>query len=141
MEPSDQREQMKSNSDLMTRRLKNRERQRRYRARKRLEADMKKGSTLTNASPLQVEMQGSGVVGNHVSTVHCKRNWKKDARSAHAAMSRVSTSTNECLGEAEAKPLVQSEIPSVNFIVQNGSERSVTPGRRHWKAEARNKKS
>ncbi|KAL6349502.1 hypothetical protein AAG906_034159 [Vitis piasezkii] len=51
MKSVDQRERM------MTRRLKNRERQRRYRARKRLQADMERGSILNQSSPVPVELQ------------------------------------------------------------------------------------
>ncbi|KAL5724370.1 hypothetical protein ACHQM5_007641 [Ranunculus cassubicifolius] len=66
----------KSYDRVMARRLKNRERQRRYRARRRLEADMKK------ATPqLTVESQLNGCPEYQV---HCQRKWKDDARKAGA---------------------------------------------------------
>ncbi|BBH02887.1 hypothetical protein Prudu_013595 [Prunus dulcis] len=85
MKPIDQRERTRSRNDVLTRRLKNRERQRRYRARKRLEADMKKPSIIKQSPPPQVEVQMNGFVSNYVPRVHCKRDWKKDARRARVS--------------------------------------------------------
>ncbi|KAL7166877.1 hypothetical protein ACSBR2_037527 [Camellia fascicularis] len=158
MEPLDQREHVQSNNDIMSRRLKNRERQRRYRARKRLEADMKNANTTNNSTPLQVEVQVSGIPDNYVMRIHCQRDWKKDSRmAAHAAKKQkvISncaaiaglTSANESQSTlfpsgAEAMPPIESEFHStLNSHEQNNIERSVTPARRHWKADARKRKA
>ncbi|KAG5540116.1 hypothetical protein RHGRI_020371 [Rhododendron griersonianum] len=84
MEPRDERDHAKSNNDIMARRLKNRERQRRYRERKRLEADMKKAPTINSSKPLLLEMHVNRIPNNFVTTVRRRRDWKKDARRAHA---------------------------------------------------------
>ncbi|PSR89237.1 Formimidoylglutamase [Actinidia chinensis var. chinensis] len=84
MVPLDHDDHEKSINDIMNRRLKNRERQRRYRARKRLEADRKKLCSINNSDPLQIEMQIDGIPDKCVTRVHCRRNWKKDARKAHS---------------------------------------------------------
>ncbi|XAR54813.1 hypothetical protein NMG60_11030118 [Bertholletia excelsa] len=151
MTPTDQRDDATSNSDIMTRRLKNRERQRRYRARKRLEADMKKTCTLNNPTVIQVEPQVNEIILNNCVTgertsIHCRRNWKKDARRAHMVREQIGLSNeNQATllpsGAAEAKPPMENEFQRSNWPVQDGSERRITPGRRHWKAEARNKKN
>ena len=128
--------------DIMNRRLKNRERQRRYRARKRLEVDRRKSCSINNSSSLQID----GIPNKCVSRVHCRRDWKKDARRAHSLKEQevilngplvsglTSVSENQAtllLCGAEAK----------NSHVPDNSERRAIPGRRHWKADARNKKT
>ncbi|XVE65295.1 hypothetical protein DITRI_Ditri07aG0169400 [Diplodiscus trichospermus] len=80
-----------SYNDTMTRRLKNRERQRRYRARKRLEADMQKSRVLSQPTTPQVESQLKGILNNAMVRVHCKRDWKKDARQAHMCKGQEDT--------------------------------------------------
>nr|GMC85115.1 uncharacterized protein LOC109158477 [Ipomoea batatas] len=210
--PLDNKEQSLSHDELMIRRLKNRERQRRYRARKRLQADMNKAPnsdsnqytppqhaevpvTVTPeeyATPLNIkkvpdfpENQCSPVllevpvtVTQHyemplnaiaqecsrpvndtcqvpVTRVYCSRDWKRDARKAHALKQQEvrpevtpmpeSTSSNgsqTSLPQGNEADMVRNDrIPlDVSAQVNNETPR-FTPSRRHWKAEARNKKS
>lgn len=138
----DQGDLIKSRSDLMTRRLKNRERQRRYRARKRLEADMKK-SIVLNQSPTTPHMAQlpNGNFGSPVARVYCKRDWKKDARKAFAYK-----------GQDSMKPTFISATESQTSFVPSGNTAEAPGlivcetgkpklGRRDWKADARRKKS
>ncbi|KAL6979860.1 hypothetical protein U1Q18_021518 [Sarracenia purpurea var. burkii] len=147
MEPLDHMDPTKSINDIMTRRLKNRERQRRYRARKRLEADMKKAGTINSSTPFLLEMPANGIPSNSDTRTHCRRDWKKDARAAHAAKEQEVTLAIEYQvgtllpSGAEAKAPIESEFQSKNSHVQDNSERRLTPGRRHWKADARNRKN
>ncbi|KAM7525422.1 hypothetical protein LguiA_015324 [Lonicera macranthoides] len=138
MKPLGQREDSRSPPDLMTRRLKNRERQRRYRARKRLEADMKKASCITNQpSPLQVNIQQvNSIISNFVSRIYCKRDWKKDARRAHVP--------NDHEVRFNGRPVPDSTSTSGSqapVLDESEAHNRSTPSRRHWKAEARNKKN
>ncbi|EPS71027.1 hypothetical protein M569_03736, partial [Genlisea aurea] len=80
--------------ELLARRLKNRERQRRYRARKRHEADLKKASSsvlspttsrqLSSAElmsvPVEVDVSVCFAASGCSNRVYCPRDWKKDAR-------------------------------------------------------------
>lgn len=85
-------EDTKSNDGVLNQCLKNRERQRRYRARKRLEADLTKSDTsITAAQDFilkkearrdELQKQLSQVTINDTSRVYCKRKWK-EARLAH----------------------------------------------------------
>ncbi|XP_059641048.1 uncharacterized protein LOC132283152 [Cornus florida] len=151
----DQRELARSDEDIMARRIKNRERQRRYRARKRLEADMKKASVINQKPPPQVELQVNGIVNNCITRIYCQRNWKKDARKIHAVKEVVSIGplisdlTSGSESQASSLPSgANPERPLGNGFCSNkspildssGSERNAS-GRRHWKAEARNKKN
>lgn len=142
MEPHDQRDHAKSNNDIMARRLKNRERQRRYRERKRLEADMKKAPTINSSKPLLLEMHVNRIP-NYVTTNRRRRDWKKDARRAHAAKEQeVKLSNIAVAGFTSANENQFTLLPSeseANQPIQ--SERRFTPGRRHWKADARNQKN
>ncbi|XP_077242920.1 FAM50A-like protein [Tasmannia lanceolata] len=74
------RECSKSHHDLTARRLKNRERQRRYRARKRVVADMKNAELSNQSTSLQIEPHPGGVVTKFEARVYCHRKWKKEAR-------------------------------------------------------------
>lgn len=145
----------KSHADLLDRRLKNRERQRRYRARKRLEADSKKACTLKRSTPQQVEVQLSGVPENFTAKVYCKRNWKKDARNAHALMKSEAVSdrplvssltsvsqsqTPSLLSEAKAEQPSLQKNHSENFFRSVCAAKKYVPNRRNWKAEARKRK-
>ena len=147
MKSVDQRERM------MTRRLKNRERQRRYRARKRLQADMERGSILNRASPVPVELQLNEVCCT--TRVYCKRNWKKDAR-VRASQEQLKSAepltptvplVNESeapslLPEMKAKQLLENEMQSENSRSLDSREANGTVHRRRdWKADARNKKN
>ncbi|XP_054823695.1 uncharacterized protein LOC129321811 [Prosopis cineraria] len=152
----DQRAHIKGRSDILTRRLKNRERQRRYRARKRLEAETKKSSVVRDITPTtpQEEPRPKGNQ-NFMSRVYCNRDWKKDARRAHAhrreevtpngSIDHISKLTSEpeaaylASGKAELTQEIgiQSGSPGV---VNNETPRTVL-SRRDWKAEARKKKN
>lgn len=156
MKPIDQRERTRSRNDVLTRRLKNRERQRRYRARKRLEADMKKPSIIKQSPPPQVEVKMNGFVSNYVPRVHCKRDWKKDARRACvseypkvtpngcAVLTPMSTSESQTvlLSGTTADQLLDSETHSEISVNQNNFEMHRPKlCRRDWKADARKKKN
>ncbi|CAN0842907.1 hypothetical protein LINGRAHAP2_LOCUS3712 [Linum grandiflorum] len=96
----------------MTRRLKNRERQRRYRARKRLEADKGRSSVANiQSDPAKLDVGKGHRSSKYETRVHCTRKWKKEARR---------TSVHLAGDELGKKPSL---------------------GRRNWKAEARKKKS
>lgn len=151
MKSVDQGARSKGRNDIMTRRLKNRERQRRYRARKRLEAETKKPFVVEETAAVQVELQPNGNHNNFMTRIYCKRDWKKDARRAHVLKHQqmngsidpaTLTSVPEvaCLvigNKSETVPEVQSGPSSV---VRNETPRVVL-GRRDWKAEARRKKN
>ncbi|KAJ0970784.1 hypothetical protein J5N97_018743 [Dioscorea zingiberensis] len=135
--------------EVMVRRLKNRERQRRYRARKRLEEDIKKScmtqqctwlpneqqlcdtaTALGNQEvQLPAESQSDAVIIPSSDRVHCSRKWKQDARQAHL-FSNIENSPAEVLHSVE--PVLECESTVKN--IQTSSIR-----RRDWKAEARSK--
>ncbi|XP_057978202.1 uncharacterized protein LOC131164781 [Malania oleifera] len=156
--PFDQRAFSKSDADLMVRRLKNRERQRRYRARKRLEADAKRSCIVNQSTALQAEMGQSGMLNNRITRVHCVRNWKKDARRAHAskkhegasrgpliipALTLASESLTPCLPSGTlTDPTLECRVHSESSpsLVNCETDR-VTLSRRDWKADARKKKN
>ncbi|XP_022738653.1 uncharacterized protein LOC111291274 [Durio zibethinus] len=147
----------KSNNDMMTRRLKNRERQRRYRARKRLEADLQKSHVLSQPTIPKVELQLNGILNNGTMRVYCKRDWKKDARSAHirkgqedtlnasvqSTLIKTAESQTPCLPSGiRAEGFLERECHSENSQnLGNCETRKLKLGRRDWKADARNKKS
>ncbi|KAK9274758.1 hypothetical protein L1049_022010 [Liquidambar formosana] len=163
LKPLDQRERTKSNSDIMNRRLKNRERQRRYRARKRLEADTKKAGVINPSTPLQVELPLNGSLTHCMTRIHCKRDWKKDARRAQISKQAVTSNglvipARMSASESQATcfpyamqaepplppppPPLESEIHSDKPSSLDNLERDrITLGRRSWKSEARNKKN
>ncbi|URD89051.1 hypothetical protein MUK42_28163 [Musa troglodytarum] len=135
--------------DIMARRLKNRERQRRYRARKRLESDMKRSCLLVQHTALENETQvdfttvqfnsceisfPSETNGNIAAAVMAKgcvysgRKWKKDAREAHASKEP------ENILHWSLVPMrspSESETSLCHRIHQTS--------RRNWKADARSK--
>ncbi|KAG0473004.1 hypothetical protein HPP92_014861 [Vanilla planifolia] len=131
--------------EILARRIKNRDRQRRYRARKRLEADMQRSclmegrvfwtaETISNVSSsnieshesiVQPEMQGSLIHSAYEKRVYSGRKWKKEAR-------KVQFSTimdNLAFGETPAE-VVESVV----------TDYPANPnGRRDWKGDARKK--
>lgn len=156
MKPIDQRERTRGRNDILTRRLKNRERQRRYRARKRLEAELKNSSIIKPSTSPDVEVQFNETVSNYTPRVHCKRNWKKDARRAHvsknpevtanayAVPTLMSTSVSQTvfMSGTTAEPKFESETYSEVSVDQNNCEMNRPKlGRRDWKADARKKKN
>ncbi|KAK6146435.1 hypothetical protein DH2020_020304 [Rehmannia glutinosa] len=152
----DEKEDGRSPDDISVRRLKNRERQRRYRARKRHEADMRKASIVDQSTPLhyqqmpteflsvpvEVEISVNLTSSDCLTRVHCQRDWKKDARRAHIhkkqETSPIDPSNSGIRSLAEADLLSDhSNTPAID----NNATCKLQSGRRHWKAEARNKKS
>lgn len=157
VKPLDSNERSRSRSDIMTRRLKNRERQRRYRARKRLEADTKKAYVMSQLATPQVEPEPNGNHNNYITRMPCKRNWKKDARRANACKNLEGTPTTTVVSDVAlniesqtvclapgiiADPPLERKIHCENSLSMPSSEIHKTKlGRRDWKAEARNKKN
>lgn len=143
--PVDQGDIGQNYDDAMARRLKNRERQRRYRARKRLESDRKKADNTNDPAPPQRQVQINCAHNSGEGRILCRRNWKQDARRAHMVKQRQIVSNDPCnelqarLPGAVAGPLVRFEN-SLGNANEDETERRVVPGRRHWKADARNKK-
>ncbi|KAK2662507.1 hypothetical protein Ddye_001081 [Dipteronia dyeriana] len=153
MKSLDQRDHTKSRSDIMTRRLKNRERQRRYRARKRLEADMKNSSVLNQTTTPQIELPLNGNLSNSVTRVYCKRDWKKDARRASTfkgqdtlngslkpALISGTESQTLCLASGNKAEALQERI-RCSFSLVGCDTNNTKLGRRDWKADARKKMS
>ncbi|KAB2632234.1 hypothetical protein D8674_028481 [Pyrus ussuriensis x Pyrus communis] len=153
MKPIDQRERTRNRNDIQTSRMKNRERQRRYRARKRLEADLKKSSIIRQPTTPEVEVQRNEFI--YTPRVYCKRDWKKDARSAHAfkapefthngyaipTLTSISEGQSVFLSGPMAELQLDSESRSEMIVNQNNCEMHVSNfGRRDWKADARKKK-
>lgn len=153
--PLDPSEHARSPQDLMTRRLKNRERQRRYRLRKRLEAE-KKASTMSQSAPPDIQLEMPAISSTCATRVYCPRNWKKDARRAQFFKEEVNKSggslmscTTSIIGGqvpylpsgVEQQLSLDSELQcrSSSVIDSSDTPRS-TLSHRHWKAEARNKK-
>lgn len=155
MNSLDQRNHNKSRNDIVARRLRNRERQRRYRARKRIEADLKKSTVINQSLTPQVDQQLNASLSNFIDRVYCKRNWKKDARSASTFKSQGDTINGSLLkpalnhttdshtlspsGNKEETPLENKFCASRGMV--NIETNKTKLGRRDWKAEARNKKS
>lgn len=166
--PIDEANEVRSNNDIMTRRLKNRERQRRYRARKRLEAERNRDQTsqvlefrgnnthtpvyLPQDSHIVSQRKNAGsstqaidipiidTPQNFASRVHCRRDWKKDARRAHLDKQQKAGGEKQLPSfntQVNADPSVVTEAQPDN----NDGTRRAVHSRRHWKAEARNKKS
>ena len=136
--------------EIMARRLKNRERQRRYRARKRLEEDIKRSSMVQRCAWLPNEQeqqqqqqlcvtatefgnkqvsQSNASVNSSSDRVHCSRKWKKDARQAHLFRN--------------PENLPNKLLHSVKTMLESGStvktNKTSSTRRRDWKAEARSK--
>ncbi|GLT81253.1 hypothetical protein SLA2020_526470 [Shorea laevis] len=147
----------KSYDDVMNRRLKNRERQRKYRARKRLEADIQKSHVLNQSTVRQVSLQHNDIVNNCMKRVHCKRDWKKDARRAHICRGQEDTSNFSVqpaiMITAESQILCPSSGIKVDGMLErelhsdnscslgNFEVTNTKPGPRDWKADARKKKT
>ncbi|KAJ0052468.1 hypothetical protein Pint_03434 [Pistacia integerrima] len=150
----DRRDHNKGRNDIMARRLKNRERQRRYRARKRLEADLKKPTVINQPLTPQVDLQLNASLSNCVDRVYCKRNWKKDARRASIFKGEEDTINGSVKPAFNYTTDSQTLLPPGNkaetslenkFVSSLGLVNIETNKtklrRRDWKAEARNKKS
>ncbi|PIA39954.1 hypothetical protein AQUCO_02600417v1 [Aquilegia coerulea] len=145
----DQREQ----SRIMARRLKNRERQRRYRARRRHEADMKKAQLVQHSTLLTLDPQPNGTTINPLTRVHCRRRWKNDARRANASKEIGFKSTEPLVLDFAREPLTQisptevkgeqpaeRKFQSETSVAFNDCETyKNTHARRDWKEDARKK--
>lgn len=172
MTPISEANQARSNNDIMTRRLKNRERQRRYRARKRLEAERNRdqtsqllefhGNTHTpvylpqdshvlsqrnktgQSGPVAIDIPIIDTPQNFASKVHCRRDWKKDARRVHLVKQQQAGGEKQIppfTMQVDADPPIVSEAQLKAPLQENDGTRRAVHSRRHWKAEARNKKS
>ncbi|CAK7356143.1 unnamed protein product [Dovyalis caffra] len=153
MKTLDGEETSKSHNDITTKRMKNRERQRRYRARKRLEADMKKASVTNQPRPPQVEVELYRHHNNYITPIPCKRNWKKDARRAHACKNLEETHNAAVISALPLNIESQTVCPAPGIMMGPPQERKIHSknsvslwssetgktkfGRRDWKAEAR----
>lgn len=135
--------------DIIARRLKNRERQRRYRARKRLESDMKRSCLLGQHTALENGTQvdftavqfNSGEISFPSETtvniaamtteacVYSGRKWKKDAREAPHASKEPENMLHWSLVPMRSPS--ESETADCYRIHQTS--------RRNWKADARTK--
>ncbi|KAG7593701.1 hypothetical protein ISN45_Aa01g024860 [Arabidopsis thaliana x Arabidopsis arenosa] len=121
----DEKEGLIDKDEVLLRRMKNRERQRRYRARKRMreeEAGIDENLSFETMGKQEeeegLEFSGpSGYVENFVRRVYCDRDWKKEARRAHLFMNKAQDGSCE----------------SVKWKIRRHG--------RDWKAEARKKKS
>ncbi|KAJ9536932.1 hypothetical protein OSB04_029665 [Centaurea solstitialis] len=122
--------------EVIARRIKNRERQRRYRARKRQEADLKRACMINQSIQMQVdETQVKDPPLEVVTRVYSQRNWKKDARRAHI----LKQQQNDGCSSTSAIADLQISGNQSNAIVE-AREHSSKPSGRNWKAEARNKR-
>lgn len=122
----DEKEGLIDKDELMIRRMKNRERQRRYRARKRMREEAGFDENLSfetigqeeEEEDVELEFNGgpNGYVDNFVRRVYCNRDWKKEARRAHLMINKTQDGSCEL------------------FI------RKIRRHHRDWKGEARKKK-
>ncbi|KAM6557508.1 hypothetical protein CsatB_004527 [Cannabis sativa] len=166
---NNERGDSKNHNDIVMRRMKNRERQRRYRARKRLEEDLKKSSMPSSiieqsiivhqrsTSPtlpvVEPEPQSNVVVSNYSARVLCRRNWKKDARRAHSCkdlqvypndnlVTAPVLSSNSQISELSSQRVSRPDMSHgvVSHATTPTMQRTGS-GRRDWKAEARRKQN
>lgn len=154
-----EKESVGSPDDTLVRRLKNRERQRRYRARKRHEADLKKAlvphqsislhyqhmPAESVAVPVEAEVLKHLSPTDYVTRIHCRRDWKKDARRAHLLDNSNTAASGGSLAtflESDVKSDIEpSSSQSHTLIFDNSATQRLQSNRRHWKTEARNKRS
>ncbi|KAL4583178.1 hypothetical protein LXL04_007744 [Taraxacum kok-saghyz] len=133
--------------EVIARRIKNKERQRRYRARKRQEADMKRACDIPQSiqpelpqSP-QSQSQTETLVkvnNNNTPRVYSQRNWKKDARIAHL-LKQQQQPQQQHNGSTSTSPIVDLNCLGNRSSFVDSREVSSAPSGRNWKAEARNK--
>ncbi|KAL7111235.1 hypothetical protein ACP275_05G075600 [Erythranthe tilingii] len=155
----DEKEGVRNPDEILVRRLKNRERQRRYRARKRNQADLEKTSIVvvdqstslhyqhmsTQLLPVPVQVDISLNVtppDSLITRVHCKRDWKKDARTVHIHNKQETVPIGPSQSSASFLECgLKADLPLNHSNTDNNSAHRFQSSRRHWKAEARNKKS
>ncbi|CAH1419966.1 unnamed protein product [Lactuca virosa] len=133
--------------EVIARRIKNRERQRRYRARKRQEADMKRASYIISQPSQPSQQQLPETLVNNtpmeiVTRVYSQRNWKKDARRAHLLQQQQQQQQQQQNASSSTSTKESIDLRNLgnqsNFV--DTRELSSTPSGRNWKAEARNKR-
>ncbi|XP_074317790.1 uncharacterized protein LOC141653826 [Silene latifolia] len=134
-------------NDVMNRRLKSRERQRRYREKKRIRTDSSKLCGTQQSSQMQMIVLPTDVpVVEAVTRVHCKRDWKKDARRAHLHTVKQETMSNGIASTGLSLPGAE-QLPNFHSGTSESEKPSNTEnvrsklGRRNWKAEARLKRN
>lgn len=124
--------------EVIARRIKNRERQRRYRARKRQEADLKRTPVISQPSQPQLnETQVNNTPVNIVTRVYSQRNWKKDARRAHL----LKQQEQQNAGSSTSASVDLQHSGNQSNVILETREHSSAPSGRNWKAEARNKRT
>ncbi|KAM7256009.1 hypothetical protein ACFE04_011750 [Oxalis oulophora] len=138
------------NADIAIRRMKNRERQRRYRAKKRLEAENRKSAIIRQSnfsqaalqpdsktlSTFSQELQSNSNLNAFVTRILCTRKWKKDARNAHK-LDGHRESRAGCTGlESMLEMKIEHENPSSPITCVTTK---TVLARRDWKSDARNK--
>ncbi|GAA0139242.1 hypothetical protein LIER_00828 [Lithospermum erythrorhizon] len=138
-----------SNHDDISRRIKNRERQRRYRARKRLLTDLRKAKAIDISAPPSTNLPYDQTPQHFVTRVLCRRDWKKDARRAHLLREEETGSNTPSFpetvltNEGQTSPALAG--CTYNQLCSSGNLHDETrkhiPSRRQWKVDARNKKS
>ncbi|KAI3905097.1 hypothetical protein MKX01_017343 [Papaver californicum] len=147
-----QREVRRSHEDILARRAKNRERQRRYRARKRLETDMKKVFSTNQPNSLSLQIPNRS---GFINRVLFHRDWKEEARQVHVSEEpeisqaepplaslnslgheNLSTLPSENKKQLEEKKELKPE-QQLNGNVRGANQ--ATHNRRDWKMAARNK--
>lgn len=144
-------------NDVMHRRLKNRERQRRYRQRKRSEVGSGDARVTNPSSQMEiVSLPTNGTSEQFVTRVHCKRDWKKDARRVHAvnveatsngvpskcqSLSSNNHTPHASLTMQEEEQTSKKEACSESYSRSGDTDKIIGKRRRRdWKAEARQKK-
>lgn len=129
--------------EVIARRIKNRERQRRYRARKRQAEDLKQMISPPSQLPVtQTQEQEVNRVTpvNFVTRVYSQRNWKKDARRAHLLKQQQQQNVGASCTSSAAGIDMQISGNQSNVIVDDTRQNPSTQSGRNWKAEARNKR-
>ncbi|KAI3918544.1 hypothetical protein MKX01_041864 [Papaver californicum] len=145
-----QREVRRSHEDILARRAKNRERQRRYRARKRLETIMKRIFSTNQPNILSLQIPNwSGFINR----VLCQRVWKEEARhvseepeisQAEPPLASLNSQSHENLSTLPSENKEQLEEkkelkPSHRLNGNVTGANQATHNQRDWKMAARNK--
>lgn len=151
----DEKEDVTNPDDILVRRLKNRERQRRYRARKRHEADLRRTPVVDQTTPLhyqqvstellpvpvEVEISVNVTSPDLLTRVHCRRDWKRDARRVRIQNKEEINPTRTSTPDGSSASSLECGLKANTPIMDSNATHPLQSSRRHWKAEARNKKS
>ncbi|KAD5507981.1 hypothetical protein R6Q59_031328 [Mikania micrantha] len=153
--------------EVIARRLKNRERQRRYRARKRQEADLKRARMINHPIQLQVDQTQvnttpmsilTHVYGQQVDQHHIREQADQTQVSdTHVNIATRVYSQRNWKKDARSAHLLKHQEQNVSSstsastdpqlsgsqsnLILDAKEHSSTPSGRNWKAEARNKRN